>query len=60
MRTIAVLPKVFLKEDRQEAVALWNDGFDTLDISIFFGVHEHVIANKLWQWRAEFKREEAA
>ena len=50
----------FARENIQEAVDFWNDGYDTLQIAEFFGVHEAMIYSCLPRWRQGLKLLEAA
>ena len=38
--------------EKDEAVFMWRDGFDTYDIAHALGIYEAVIWNELWKWRA--------
>lgn len=42
-----------LRHERKEAVAMWNDNFDTYDIAQALHIYEAVLYNKLPKWRGK-------
>jgi hypothetical protein len=46
--------------DVSEAVCMWLDGFDTLEIAVELNTREHIIYSELPKWRAAVANVRAA
>ena len=50
----------FMGRDVDEAVVMWRNGFDTLDIARRLNMHESYVYSELPKWRAAIAKVRAA